>query len=437
MENSFLFTIPYKDFRLWDVKRYSKNVINSHFEVSRLGHHINQENEKIELSDFPDKMFHILGISNEAGMFDAYSEEGANFNQPYKVVNNGYIAYNPYRVNVGSIGIKTENLKGNLISPAYVVFSCKETLLPEFLFVLMKTSWFNDQVKENTSGSVRQNLTFDALSNIKIPVPSIEEQKKLVKAYLASTSVFPKNESDYFEKYNNLFVSKLFAYDYAIKENKGVLFDTVNLSALTRWDSWEKSTGLKSKIFKVVPFEKLIDGKPQYGANVRGVDTKCDYRYIRITDINEDGTLNDDVKYPEKIEGKFILKNNDFLIARSGNTVGKTYLYKEEIGKAIYAGYLVKYVINDKIALPEYVFYYTKSILFKNWVIKNQRIAGQPNINGQEYLAAPFILPPISVQGELIKDAKHILKLIKDEKESTRLAEIKAKQDFENAIFTE
>ena len=179
----------------------------------------------------------------------------------------------------------------------------------------------------------------------------------------------------------------------------------------------------------------MVLRKPQYGANVKGVDLPCEYRYIRITDINEDGSLNTSIKYPEKVEEEYILKENDFLIARSGNTVGKTFLYKASMGKAIYAGYLVRYIRDQNLISPEYLLYYTKISIFKNWIAKNQRVAGQPNINGQEYLSFPVILPPLEVQKQMVAQANRISLKIKQEQKQASTMFVKAKQEFETSIF--
>ena len=164
---------------------------------------------------------------------------------------------------------------------------------------------------------------------------------------------------------------------------------------------------------------------------------KSDVRYIRITDINEDGSLNDDFVSAEVVEEKYLLEENDFLIARSGNTVGKTFLYKPNMGKCIFAGYLVKYILNPQVVVPEYVLYYTKSSLFKSWVKNNQRIFGQPNINGQEYLNADLIVPTLAVQKEIVKtiESKRIQIDVK-KKESKELI-LLAKCQFEEAVFGE
>lgn len=434
MENKFIFTIPYKDLHLWDVKRYSKNVTNSKYVMEYLGKHIIHQTNKLDLSKNPNDKFNILGISNEIGMYDAYAEEGKKFNQSYKIVKDNFIAYNPYRVNVGSIGIKKEQI-GNLISPAYVVFNCKKTLLPEYLFLLMKTKWFNERIKENTSGSVRQNLTFNALSNIKIPVPELIIQKELVSNYNKKINRIDV-ENNLYQEFQQYFSDILEVKDNKLQTKGEYFFGTVRSSSLSRWDSWKNSTDFTCLKYKIVPFIKVVDGSPQYGANVKGVDKFNEYRYIRITDINEDGTLNEEIKYPEFVEEKFILKEDDFLIARSGNTVGKTFLVtKENCPKSIYAGYLVRYRLKKDIIYPKYLFYYTKSKMFKNWVFANQRISGQPNINGQEYLDFPLILPPYEIQMQIANKSEEFFNNIIKVKNDTINIYANAKEEFEKAIF--
>ena len=138
-----------------------------------MGSCIQEQSHRRKLSDYPENEFGILGVSNKIGIFDAYKEKGININQPYKKIENGWLAYNPYRINVGSIGMKTSSQKFDFISPAYVVFSCNEKLLPDFLYKLFKTERFCQIINENTTGSVRQNLTFGILKSLNIPLPPI------------------------------------------------------------------------------------------------------------------------------------------------------------------------------------------------------------------------------------------------------------------------
>lgn len=181
----YLHLVNYNTFLLWDIKRYFMTQVASSHPIVKLGDYIQEEGTKYNISD-KTKTYGILGVNNQTGIFDAYEENGSKIKQKYKKMQVGWIAYNPYRVNVGSIGIRTEEHLFEYISPAYVVFSCKTGLLPEFLFLLMKTDLFNKIIRENTTGSVRQNLNYSVLSNLQIPLPSLKEQDKIVATYNAT-----------------------------------------------------------------------------------------------------------------------------------------------------------------------------------------------------------------------------------------------------------
>ena len=174
------FAVWWKDLERWDVKFFSARVCSS-YPVVRLAPLIYEHTERIKLFDYPETTFRILGVTNTGGIFHAYDSLGKKINQPYQRVDAGDFAYNPYRVNVGSIGIVPTELGGNYISPAYVVFATdKAKLLSEYLILILKAGWFNPMVRAATAGSVRQNLTFALLCTLEIPLPPLAEQKAIV-----------------------------------------------------------------------------------------------------------------------------------------------------------------------------------------------------------------------------------------------------------------
>lgn len=150
----------------------------------------------------------------------------------------------------------------------------------------------------------------------------------------------------------------------------------------------------------------ILTCKPQYGAGEPGVDrqSEIETRYIRITDIDEYGLIShEDLGATAKnIEDKYILNENDILIARSGATVGKTYIHKSTPYNCIFAGYLIRFVVNRNIALPDYVFSYTQLNAYKEWVNAIQRPSGQPNINSEEYQSLEIPLPDMVKQQEIV-----------------------------------
>ncbi|MBN1637556.1 MAG: N-6 DNA methylase, partial [Ignavibacteriales bacterium] len=169
---------------------------------------------------------------------------------------------------------------------------------------------------------------------------------------------------------------------------------------------------------------------PQYGANESAIDgnPKNDYRYIRITDIDENGYLLDDFKTAKNIEEQYILKDGDFLFARSGNTVGKTFLYKTSYGKAIYAGYLIRFRTNKSKLLPEFLNEFTNTKIYKQWVKHTQTGTSQPNINGQMYSGLLIPLPPLNIQQKIVQECEIIVK----QSEQARKAVDEVKKEIEN-----
>lgn len=177
----------------------------------------------------------------------------------------------------------------------------------------------------------------------------------------------------------------------------------------------------QSSIYPKVRLKDLIVCKPQYGAGEPGIERKnyTDARYIRITDIDEYGLIShDDLGATANyIEDKYILNENDILIARSGNTVGKAYIHKSTPYDCFFAGYLIRFIVDKKKALPEYIFTFTQLNTYKDWVKAVQRPSGQPNINSEEYQFLEIPLPDIDKQHQIV-DIINSAYLQKQQKES-------------------
>ena len=144
--------------------------------------------------------------------------------------------------------------------------------------------------------------------------------------------------------------------------------------------------------------KKLKDitlNRGDYGSNSSAVPfSKETPKFIRITDISDDGQLfeNDAVSSTDTTE-KYLLNDDDFLFARTGDTVGKSLLYKEKMGNAIFAGYLIRFVLNKEIIIPEYFDLIAKSEFFESFKVSMKRVGVKPNINSREYCSFKFIIP--------------------------------------------
>ena len=143
-----------------------------------------------------------------------------------------------------------------------------------------------------------------------------------------------------------------------------------------------------------------------YGANEMAIDgdPQTEMRYIRITDIDSHGNLqNEDWKTAQRVNKKYALDENDILFARSGATAGKVFIYKEEYGKAIFAGYMIRFRFDESRVNPPFVFYYTLLSRYRSWVQAIQRPSGQPNINSKEFKSFKLPLPSPDIQNRIVE----------------------------------
>ena len=170
----------FRDLVRWDIKHYLYEL-KSVFPLVYLKDYIIESKDRVKPFDFPDKTFDILGVNNKSGVYFNESLLGSRIKQPYYQVRSGDVFYNPYRINVGSIGIVPQEFDLKYTSPAYVVFRTnEEKLLSHFLVFVLKSTWFNEHLRAKTRGSVRQNLSFEALCDVQIPLPPLEIQKEIV-----------------------------------------------------------------------------------------------------------------------------------------------------------------------------------------------------------------------------------------------------------------
>ena len=162
--------------------------------------------------------------------------------------------------------------------------------------------------------------------------------------------------------------------------------------------------------FEEIPYEwgivkliELCDEKPQYGAAVSALpEAKPLPRYIRITDIRDDGTLNDDVvSISEEDARPFLLSKGDFLFARTGATVGKTYIYRDKDGHSAFAGYLIRFKPNEQKLNAEFLFHYCHSANYWRWLRSFFTHWVQPNVNAEQYSNLLIITPTFKEQHKI------------------------------------
>ena len=249
-----------------------------------------------------------------------------------------------------------------------IVLRVKDKEYSDILPFILNTDDFWDYAEQNSDGTMSKRLAPDVLLEYECNIPDNHYQiaNKLWAAYHLK------------ESYKRL----LTATDEMVKSQFIEMFGDV-----------EKK-----------PFVDVCISKGEYGSNSPADDYDGNIRYVRITDITEEGNLNGVVVSPRKVEEKYMLLQDDLLFARTGNTVGKTYLHKN--GKMIFAGYLIRYRLNKKLMLPQFAFAYTHTNQYYDWVEKIKKVGAQPNISAAQYDSMPIPVPSMAKQIEFVAITK-------------------------------
>lgn len=270
----------------------------------------------------------------------------------------------------------------------------KSSLNSKYHYYFIQSAEFNYVFQQNIQGLIG-GVSVSVLSNLPILVPSVSEQNKIVE-YLDT---------------------KIKSIDKLIAEKNALIGDLNNykLSIITeavtkgvRGNAQFKITGIEwiGKIpqsWEVKQFKRCLSEGLMYGANESAESDDLNFpRYIRITDIDDNNQLRDNTfkSLPHDKAKDYMLSPGDILFARSGATVGKTYLYPGGFD-ACFAGYLIRARLNSSM-LPEYAMYYTLSSCYENWKNSVYIQATIQNIGADKYSTMPITVPSIDEQKEIV-----------------------------------
>ena len=314
-------------------------------------------------------------ITNESGFVpqDEKFENGGTMREAdkrmYYIVSPNSFAYNPARINVGSIGYQDTG-KSVIVSSLYEVFKTSDDVDDRLLWHWFKSPDFQKLIMQLQEGGVRLYFYYDKLCMGQVPLPSLEEQRKIGKLFDTLDHLITLHQ----RKYDKLQVLKKAMLEKMFPKN-GSGVPEIRFKGFT--DAWEQ--------------RKLSEmcGTFEYGLNAAAKEFDGKNKYIRITDIDDASRefLLSDLSSPDIcLDGmsKYLLSSGDIVFARTGASVGKTYIYRENDGIVYFAGFLIRAKVNqDNDA--EFVFQSTLSPSYEKYIRITSQRSGQPGVNAQEY----------------------------------------------------
>jgi type I restriction enzyme S subunit len=187
--------------------------------------------------------------------------------------------------------------------------------------------------------------------------------------------------------------------------------------------------------WEVRRLKNLVEEPLKYGANESAeLDDRTLPRFVRITDIDDSGGLRDDTfkSLPEIVAEPYLLKQGDVLLARSGATVGKSFIYSTQWGPACFAGYLIRARLNQKVCLAQWLYYFCQTDGYWGYVIGSQIQATIQNVSAEKYANLYLPLPPLAEQtaiaafldretakiDELVAEQRRLMELLKEKRQA-------------------
>lgn len=156
---------------------------------------------------------------------------------------------------------------------------------------------------------------------------------------------------------------------------------------------------------EIKKLKDLCIGKGEYGIAAPAEPfSESKYRYLRITDISDNGTLLSDDPKSVSCPGceKCILQENDIVFARTGNSTGRAFFYEPKYGELVYAGFLIKFHLDDTKVTPKYMKYYTISQTYRNWVNNGPTGSTRGNMSEGDFADMPVFLPSRKQQDAIV-----------------------------------
>ncbi|WP_376776943.1 restriction endonuclease subunit S [Flavobacterium covae] len=236
------------------------------------------------------------------------------------------------------------------------------------------------------------------------------------------------------------YIYKAFAgdFDFEIDEAMQNNVSRHNLVDMMTFDRVEFEKNISLSVKKKVKIESKFDlikigqiASTQYGFTDKATD-KGEVRYLRITDLNDDGSinLNNEAKFinpSDETKKQFLLENNDIVIARSGS-VGKSAIYKsDKYDEMIFASYLIRLKANKNRILSDYLFNFTKTQMYWSQVEINSVAVTQPNLNAEKIKEFQIPLPPLDIQQKIVSEIE-VLE-VKEKKAKDEVEKLKLQSD--------
>jgi type I restriction enzyme S subunit len=261
---------------------------------------------------------------------------------------------------------------------------------------LFRSGHIRSQIQKEAQGTKVFAISSTRLANIKIIYPSDKKEQRKIADCLTSLDELIAAQGrkvDALKAHKRGLMQELFP-------REGESIPRLRFPEFYDGPEWD-----------FVSLGKLLIGKPEYGVNAPAVPFSEKLpTYLRITDIDDDGHFiavgraSVDIKATDEN----YLNEGDIVLARTGASVGKSYRYRKEDGRLVFAGFLIRIRPDKKKILPTFLSSFLTTQQYWDWVQIMSARSGQPGINGNEYSTLSVSIPPPGTGGDELAEQQHI-----------------------------
>ncbi len=293
----------------------------------------------------------------------------------------------------------TEKENGMIASHRFPMYKPKEDIVDlDYITEYFVTKRGQNVLILASPGGAGRNKTLGQKEFAKsvVKLPSLPEQQKIAEFLLTIDAVIEKQKETIsaWEERKKGVMQKLFSQEVRFKADDG-----------NEFPDWEEK-----KLGEVC-------APLTYGMNAAAVKYDGENKYIRITDIDDESHLykNDELVSPDgELDDKYLVSENDILLARTGASVGKSYLYDKKDGKLYYAGFLIKAHVKSENS--KFIYYQTLTDRYARWVQVTSMRSGQPGINANEYSEFMVYVPCLAEQQKIADSLSSLDEVIEKQK---------------------
>lgn len=349
------------------------------------------------------------------GAFVRETEIGMNIVRKKQwIVRAGNVIYNKLFAWKGAFAVADKSIDGCIVSDKFPIYEHNPDLIDlDYLRYYFQTSVLAESARRLSKGAAAiSKLTLNPPDFLKleIPLPTIEEQKKIVHSI---DKILSRIEEA--KRFNGEAVKKA---EQLLLSTYSEVFSDMNIMKHTK---------------KVAD----ICTHPQYGYTESAKQEPVGPKFLRITDI-QNGLVNWD-KVPYCMcwsKDKYLLRFNDILFARCGATTGKSFLVNSPPPEAVFASYLIRIRATDGV-LPEYLYEFFQSPIYWSQVSEGKKGSALPNMNGQKLLSLEVPLPDSAeIQNQIVLYLTSIKNKVNELRELHTLAQ-KKMEDFIPSVLNQ